>query len=113
MDREQFFIHEGVLYQGIEIEDENYSIPTLVLGDQESLDGLIEVLSLLLEIYERVNSIRFLKVIISTYILEIDENVILIYPVTGGMIQDNFIEILMEDVYELFYLINVQICDAK
>ncbi len=114
MFNEQFYIHNDILYQGIETDEGNHSISTLVLWNQELLDELMVIIGLLLEIYQRISSVRFLRAVISTYMLEIDEDIILIYPYgVDKSIQENFLELLVGDLYELNYLLNAQICDAK
>lgn len=114
MEKDQFYMWNNVLYQWVEAEDENYSIPTLILDDQVFLDTLLIIVKLLMEIYERAESVKFLQVIISLYMVEIDDDVILIYPYDFEKgVQNEFLEILNIDLYILYHVLNAQICDAK
>ena len=114
MFKEQFCIYNNVLYQGVILDDGSVSIPTLILDEEKCLNNLLEVINMLLGIYDRVTRIKFLKADVFMYVLEIDDDVILIYP--NGVYeenQENFLEIVKEDLFELFNLLVSQICDSK
>jgi len=114
MFREQFYIYKNVLYQGVNLEGGSVSIPTLILDKEEYLNGLLEVINMLLGIYNRVTRIKFLKADIFMYILEIDDDIILIYPNgVDKILQESFLEIVKEDLFELSNLLVSQICDFK
>ena len=110
----QFFVHNGVLYQETEIEAGYHSLPTLVLDDLKYLDGLLIVIQLLLDIYDRVESIKFLSTVINMYELRVDQDIILIYPYDfGNRVKDEFIELNRGDLFELCNLLTEEVCDAK
>lgn len=114
MIEQLFFIHGTVLYQYVDVDDENYSVPTLDLDTLESIHGLLTIIQLLLDIYGRIGSIKFLNVVISVYVLEVNDDTILIYPYNRGkQIQDIFLEMDKENLHELNCLLETQICDIK
>lgn len=114
MFRQIFFIHNHVLYQETDIDDGYYSLPTLVLDDLELTNGLLIIIQLLTDIYERTESIRFLNVAISVYMLEVSQDIILIYPTDSKQaIKDEFLELCKEDLFELYNLLTEHICDSK
>ena len=114
MFRQLFFIHNHVLYQETDVDDGYYSLPTLVLDDLESVGGFLTIIQLLTDIYERTNCIQFLNVTISVYMLEVSQDIILIYPTDPKQaIKNEFLEIGKEDLFELYNLVTEHICDYK
>jgi hypothetical protein len=110
----QFFMHESVLYQGVEIDGSFHSFPTILLENQEAISGLLVALQILLDIYTRISSVKYLNVVVSIYILEVSDDSILIYPYcVERNIKDEFLEICKEDLFELFNFLTEEICDSK
>ena len=114
MSEQLFFIHGTVLYQYVDIDNENYSIPTLNLDTLDSIYGLLTIVQLLLGIYYRIDSVKYLSVEIAMYMVEISDDIILIYPNNMcKQIQDIFLEMDKDNLYELSCLLETQICDMK